>query len=95
MVRPGGDAQLGFRIGLFQAELSQLDLHVSFIMMIGIIIIVVILRIRLFTIIAILSGPMDQSHRVGLATGRQRRGLCKQKSQFPSGMSAIMIMIVM
>ena len=38
---------------------------------------------------------MDQSHRVGLATGRQRRGLCKQKSQFPSGMSAIMIVIVM
>ena len=51
MVAPCGNAKLCFRIGLFQAELGQLDLHMF--MMMLIIIIFIIFRIRLFIIIII------------------------------------------
>ena len=37
---------------------------------------------------------MDRFHTVGLATDKQHHGLCRQKNQFPSGTSAIMVIFM-
>ena len=53
MVAPCGNAKFCFRIGLFQAELGQLDLQKIMMITIGIIF-NIILKIRLFIIIIII-----------------------------------------